>query len=174
MGYWDALKEAISLLKDLSILEKVASKLINKPDTVAEKLSVVLSELVKSYQALDDALSISHHSPLIAKTTINESRRYLLEAQGGRIAASIGEARGHCHKIWNNYERYLRGWFSRVLDQKEASELENLFNKLREFDTSFVCAMETLSSEAQNTADNLLVLVDGDKLVLSHLEWVIW
>lgn len=164
MGYWNALIDAIGLLKDLSILEKLSSKLINKPDVAAEKLALVLSELAKSYQALDDALVNLATLSFNDQDDINEAREYLLKAQGGRIAAEIGGAKGHCHKIWNNYERYLKGWFSRVLDKKEADDLEELFNNLRGLDTVFVGSMDHLSNQAQTTADNLLSLIDNGRV----------
>lgn len=119
-----ALKEAIGLLKDLSVLEKVAKKLVNNPDAISEKISVALSELAISYQAVYDALVNLALLSFKKQEDLDETRKYLLEAQGGRIAAKIGEARDHCERIWNNYERYLRGWFSRVLNKNESSQLK--------------------------------------------------
>ena len=63
------------------------------------KLVVVLNELGKSYQMLDDALvnmaTLSFHS----QQEIEDMRRYSLKVQGGRVGVELAKARGHCQKI---------------------------------------------------------------------------
>ncbi len=163
MNYVTALKEVIDLLDALKILEKVKAKLLNNPDAAAGKLSGVLNELAKSYQTLDDAMVSMAMLSFRSEEEFKDALRDLLKLGGGRVRAEIAEARGHCAKIWNIYERDLHGWFSRVLNREETSKLEELFERLHGFDTEFIWAIEQISDDLERIANELLQLVYQNK-----------
>ena len=71
----------------------------------------------------------------------------------------MGEARGHCQKIGNIYDKYLKRWFHEVLDQNEAQQFDFLLDTLNTADSAMLYAMESvtrwLRDEAQQTLDQV-------------------
>lgn len=156
MSFSTVLNPLITVLSSLSGLEQVKSKLKKNPDIAGEKLLIVLSELGKSYQALDDSLLGLVTLSFDDEENMREAQRFLMDMQSGRLRIAVEAARGHCHTISNIYQRYLSKWFSRVLNRSEAAELEHLFRQLDEFDSLFIGSLERLYRQLDETVDQLL------------------
>lgn len=73
------------------------------------------------------------------------------------------EARGHCHKIWNIYERYLQRWFHNVLAPDEAAKMRELFERLSYGDSQMELAIHELTNWLTHEAQGTLDLVDAGK-----------
>ena len=72
------------------------------------------------------------------------------------------EARAHCHKLWYIYDRYLAGWFSRVLDPQEQSDVCDLFVRLGAADGSWIDMLAGVATSMQETSDKMLECLDND------------
>ena len=72
------------------------------------------------------------------------------------------EAKGHCDKIRYIYDRYLAGWFNRILDQREQRELENLFRWLGAGDVRWVDMLADVAGQFRKASDQMLNYVQAD------------
>jgi hypothetical protein len=148
--------QGVDLLDKAGVLDKVKNKLVNNPDLAAAKLTLVLAELAKTYQIVDDTLvqfnSMSFEDP--------EARRDALEllnrARGGRLENTMMEARAHCQKIRYIYDRYLQGWFSTALNKQEQEEIANLFGSLDGADDAWVDMLGGVARQLQSTSDDMI------------------
>jgi len=98
------------------------------------------------------------------KSNFVESRCALLSLESGYVTIKGYEARGHCHKILNIYEKYLSRWFSKVLDAHEALEFKNLFENMNVADNDMVEGIKEITYWLKNEAEKILDLVDDNKL----------
>ena len=154
--------QGVDLLDKAGILEKVKNKLVNNPDAAAAKLTLVLAELAKTYQIVDDTLvdfaSISFEDAAARRDALELLNR----ARGGRLENTMMEASAHCHKIWYIYDRYLTAWFSRVLSSQEQAEIYDLFARLGGADGSWVDMLGSVARHLQQTSDDMIAHLDND------------
>lgn len=152
------LTSLIKLAKDLNLIQQVRGKLMRQNEPAAEKLAEVLDELAKMVSALDEEI-VRYLSLSFNDDTVVAGRTVLLGMEAGQSMLHMGEARGHCHKIGNIYDKYLKRWFHDVLDQNEAQQLDFLFDTLNTADSAMLYAMESvthwLRDEAQQTLDQV-------------------
>jgi hypothetical protein len=152
-----AVKDGIEVLEKLGVLERLRLKLVNDPDQAARHLSVALAELVSGYTAL--------HSEIVAFGLLSvdepglDAKTKLTRLSDGHLAAELHAVKGSCARIWNIYERYLKGWFSHALNKNEARELRAVFVHLSNMDGEFVRAAEQLSELAARFAKEILTLL---------------
>jgi hypothetical protein len=154
--------KGVDLLDKIGILARVKNKLISSPDAAAAKLTFVLSELGKTYQIVDDTLIGFASMTFDDANARGDALMVLNKARGGRLEATMMEARAHCHKVWYIYDRYLTGWFSRVLDAQEQSELRELFSRLAAADGSWIDMLAGVAVSMQQTSDKMLDCLDND------------
>jgi hypothetical protein len=160
-------KDLVDVADRLGILDLIKDKLISRPDPASDKLVVVLEEISKIYSSLDNELSsflaIRFYDGMLPEEK-KSALKQLYELQGGAVQARMSEARGHCSKIMNIYNRYLTGWFSRILDPTELREVEKFFNSLVYYDENMVDAIEQVGRWLGVQAD----------LTLSHIHQGNW
>jgi len=146
-------------LDKLGLLEKVRNKLINDPDKAAKYLENVLSEIKQDIAVIDkeivDLLSLSFKTEDERRAT----EKYFIEQHSNKMMERVEQNRGHCSKIYNIYLEFLRGWFSRVLDEDEADQLEKIFDEFRYFDWLVVDLMKKISSKIPYLEDELMRLM---------------
>lgn len=153
--------ELITVAERLTdLLGHVKNKLIRQPNPAQYKLAVVLIELSKIFQVLDDALTeylgilFDPAQPLTNETN-KQDRQILIKLEGGVIKAEMKAARGHCGKIWHIYDKYLRRWFADLLSEDEGFQLYLIFQDLAQSDGEMITRIERmacwLSDEAKET-----------------------
>jgi hypothetical protein len=153
----------INLTKDLNLIQQVRWKLVRQSEPAAEKLADVLDELAKMFSSLDDEI-VRYLSLSFNNETIVTGRSVLLGMEVGQSTVRMGEARGHCHKITNIYEKYLKRWFHDALDQGESQQLDFLFNDLSAADSVMLRTMENVTRWLRDEAQQTLDMVDSDDL----------
>jgi hypothetical protein len=158
----ESLSKGIDLLKETGVLEKVKNKLVSNPDAAASKLALVLSALGGTYQIVDDTLVQFAAMSFEDHAARRDALELLNKARGGRLKAAMMEARAHCHKIWYIYERYLKGWFSKVLHKQEQEDIEDLFIKLSRSDESWVDMLANIATNLQRASDEMISALEYD------------
>jgi hypothetical protein len=157
------LQSLVDLADKLGFIQAVKDKLLRQPDAAADSLVVVLGELSKVYGACDAEL-LRYLSLSFDPTERNtDERAVLLTLESGQLWTRTSEARGHCHKIWNIYQRDLQRWFSSVLAPDEASKMKELFERLSYADSQMEMAIGKLTHWLTNRAQETLDLVDAGK-----------
>ena len=158
----------LSSLYDLAdkfgIIQAVKDRLLRQPDPAADKLVAVLGELSKIYGVCDAELLRYLSLSFDPAAGMAEERVVLLSLEGGQLRTRMNEASGHCHKIWNIYQRYLQRWFHSVLAPDEASSMEELFKRLSYADSQMDLAIHELTNWLTHEAEETLELVDAGKL----------
>jgi hypothetical protein len=156
--------QGVDLLDKVGILGQLKNKPLSSPDLAAAKLARVLAELGRTYQVVDDSLVGFASLTFEDSNAQRDTLELLNKARGGHLEATMMEARAHCDEIWYVYERYLRGWFSRVLKSKqEEDELWDLFYRLGRADDCWVGMLETVAREMQQISDHMITLLErGD------------
>lgn len=158
------LNSLFDLADRLGVIGMVKSKLLRQPEAAADNLVVVLGELSKIYQACDSELLRYLSLSFDPAGAVVEERAVLLTLEGGQLWTRAGEARGHCHKIWNIYQRDLSRWFHKVLAPDEAASMEELFKRLSYADSQMDLAISELAKWLTDRAQKTLDLVDAGKL----------
>jgi hypothetical protein len=140
-------------------LDAVRFKLVQQKDPAAEKLADVLDELAKMVGAPDDEIVRYLGLYFGSDDSIIQGRIALLGMEVGQSYVRVNEARGHCHKIKNIYDKYLKRWFKDVLDPGEQQQLEWLFTNLSTADSVMIGAMERLTewltAESRQSLDDV-------------------
>jgi hypothetical protein len=155
--------QILDLADKLDIIQTVKAKLLRQPDPAADKLVAVLGELSKIYGACEAELRRYLSLSFDPAAGLAEERDVLLTLESGQLRLRASEARGHCHKIWNIYQRYLERWFHNVLAPDEASAMRNLFERLGYADSQMEVAIEDLTNWLTREAQETLDLVEAGK-----------
>ena len=154
--------QGLDLLDKTGILGRVKNKLLDNPDVAAAKLALVLTELSRTYQIVDDTIVSFASLTFDDADAVSESLGVLYKARGGGLETAMMDARAHCHKIWYIYDRYLRGWFSRALrNRQDEDELFELFSRLSGADGSWVDMLASVARDMQQTSDDMLTRLDS-------------
>ena len=157
----------IDLADRFGAIDAVRDALLKQPNLAAAKLAEVLDELAKTVTALDDELvrylSLYFHT----EESIAHGRGVLLGMEVGQSAIRINEARGHCHKIKNIYDKYLNTWFDNVFqpNSPENVALIDAFGSLTTADDYIVEAMMEASNWLKVQAEKTLDAVDTKNLI---------
>jgi hypothetical protein len=152
------LNEGVKVLDQLGVLERLFLKLASHPDKAAGKLTAALAELAAGYTALHNEM-VFLGTISVADEDLPELKRRLTALGDGRLAAELRSSKGSCGKIWNLYQRYLQGWFSKAFNKAEAKELEAVFLEFSHMDGKFILAAQALSDDAKRLATRLLALL---------------
>lgn len=138
----DPFNTALDSLDKIGALEAVRNKLVNSPDKAKKQLQKALKEINNIYLVLADLVvdfqSLSFDTP----DERNDSVHFLGELLRNKRRIEIETARGHCSIVTNVYDRYLQGWFSRVLNPTEAAEISSLFTDLEGVDYNVCDALD--------------------------------
>jgi hypothetical protein len=154
----------LDIADKLGLIDTVKKKLIRNPDAAADKLATVLDELSKIYSTLESELVRYLCLYFDPAGNLAAERQVLLTLESGQLTVRMGDARGHCHKIWNIYQNHLDRWFHRVLSAQEAADMQRLFEALSYGDSQMELAIHQLASWLGTAASETLDLVDEGKL----------
>lgn len=154
----------LDIADKLGLIDSVKKKLFRNPDAAADKLATVLDELSKIYSTLESELVRYLGLYFDPAANLAAERQVLLTLESGQLMVRMGEARGHCHKIWNIYQNHLERWFHRMLSPQEAADMKRLLESLSYADSQMDLAIHQLGSWLGTAATETLDLVDAGKL----------
>src|SRR5271157_683075 len=143
------IKGLVDISEKLGLIDALKTKLIRQPDPAAAKLQAVLDEISKIYLAFEQEL-VRYLSLTLDPDELPHEKNVLIDLEGGNIVARMGEARGHCSKIYNIYKRYLSPWFQRLfasseLSNEELSNMDSLFMDLSSTDGRMLDLVDQVS-----------------------------
>ena len=153
---------AVNTLDRLGVLEKLAEKLVSRPDPAARHLARVLAEIDSVYRELEIPildLSVMEFEP---PGELRRSRTKLRRLKNYGLRKQVKHAQNSCRLIKSIHRRFLSGWFSRVLTNKEAASLDSLFDQMSILDESLVSMMAVLSLKLELAAKEILSAIDAD------------
>lgn len=155
-----------STVKSLDkLFARVKDKLLNNPSEASGKLAEVLEELSKILDFIEkETVRYLEIVFLPDKSNFISCRSALLSLESGYVTIKGYEARGHCHKILNIYEKYLSRWFSKVLDPSEADEFKDIFERMNTADVDMVSSIRSVTDILKQESEEILDLIDDNKL----------
>jgi hypothetical protein len=151
------LRAAKQIDEALGLIAKLLGKLRAQPDIAAIKLSAALDEIVKTYRAVDEALT-EYVSLAIDRDGLDSGAGRLVSIAGGSLSVSVGQGRGHCHQIQLIYREHLVRWFERVFNGDELADMERVFSMLGSGDWTVFDDLARVVDQLQTDAK--LVLAD--------------
>ena len=156
----------LNTAKDLeSLFGKVKDKLLNNPTEASAKLAEVLGELSLILEFVEkETVRYLEIIFLPDKSNFIPCRSALLSLESGYVTIKGYEARGHCHKIMNIYEKYLDRWFSKVLDAQEAQQIKSMFERMNSADGDMIDGIKEITRWLKNESEAILQMVDADQL----------
>jgi hypothetical protein len=178
------LPESVALVGEVGLIEAVKFKLINQrvpgADRAAGQLAAALAELNQIFGvaewALDQYSSVylydgqDPHERHQERTKLLQLRSGTIQREGstnqegGTIYTQMKNARTHCQKIWNIYDRFLKFWFASVLDARENALMGNMFVRFGSADDVFSDEIKDLADWLSQQARETVVLLDKGKL----------
>jgi hypothetical protein len=162
----------ISITKELQSIfgnVNIKDKLLNNPTEASAKLAEVLGELSLILEFVEK--ETVHYLEIIFlpdKSNFIPCRSALLSLESGYVTIKGYEARGHCHKIRNIYEKYLDRWFSKVLDPQDAQKMKWLFDRLIRGDDFMIMGIDDITRWLKDESEAILQMVDADQLDLAN------
>ena len=156
----------LNTAKDLeSLFGKVKDKLLNNPTEASAKLAEVLGELSLILEFVEkETVRYLEIIFLPDKSNFIPCRSALLSLESGYVTIKGYEARGHCHKIMNIYEKYLDRWFSKVLDAQEAQQIKSMFERMNSADRDMIDGIKEITRWLKDESEAILQMVDADQL----------
>ena len=156
----------LSTTKDLEVfLGKIKYKLLNNPTEGSIKLAEVLEELSLILEFIEkETVRYLEIIFLSDKSNFIQCRSALLSLESGYLSIKGYEARGHCHKIINIYEKHLDHWFSKILDRQEAQEVKWLFERINSADGDMIEGIDEITRWLMLESETILQMVDTDQL----------
>jgi hypothetical protein len=148
-----------------SLFSRVKGKLLNNPTDASAKLAEVLGELSLILEFVEkETVRYLEIIFLPDKSNFIQCRSALLSLESGYVTIKGYEARGHCHKITNIYEKYLDRWFSKVLDAQEAQDIKFLFDRMNSADIDMIEGIKEITIWLKDESAAILQMVDTDQL----------
>lgn len=152
-----------------NVFNSAKSKLLNNPTEASAKLGDVLGELSLILDFVEkETVRYLEIFFLPDKSNFIECRSALLSLESGYATIKGYEARGHCHKITNIYEKYLDRWFSKVLDSGEAQQLKWLFEKMNSADGDMIVGIKEITIWLKDESEAILDLIDNEQLDVAN------
>ena len=165
----NAINNTVNSLDNL--FTRVKDKLLNNPTEASGKLAEVLDELSKILDFVEkETVRYLEIIFLPDKSNFISCRSALLSLESGYVIIKGYEARGHCHKISNIYDKYLSRWFSKVLDNNEANEFKILFTDMNSADFDMVDSIRSVTESLKQESQQILDLIDDNKLEESNIK----
>lgn len=156
----------LSTTKELETLfDKAKDRLLNNPTEASEKLADVLGELSLILEFIEkETVRFLEIIFLPDKSNFIVCRSVLLSLESGYVTVKGYEARGHCHKIKNIYEKYLDRWFSKVLEPNDVQQMKVLFDRICTGDDDMIKGIEEITRWLKDESQEILLLVDNEQL----------
>jgi len=160
----------LNTAKDLeNLFGKVKDKLLNNPTEASTKLAEVLGELSVILEYVEkETVRYLEIIFLPDKSNFIPCRSALLSLESGYVIIKGYEARGHCHKIMNIYEKYLDRWFSKVLDAQEAQQIKLMFERMNSADADMIEGIKEITRWLKDESEAILQMVDADQLDMAN------
>jgi hypothetical protein len=159
---------AISMIdlgdKAINLFRTVKVKLVNQPEIANGKLEAVFEELSKIFLAFDMEITNFLSLTFDNETNLKEERKLLYKLEGIELSYRLNEARGHCGKIKNIYDKYLDKWLSKVLSPDESGDMMTLFENLENADQGMLNSIYEIGNSLNSKAKEILILLDNNKL----------
>jgi hypothetical protein len=156
--------DLIGLADKFGFVESIKSKLMRQPDLALARLAAALGEIRKIYIAFEKELN-DFSSLTLEQDELPEERASLQDLANRKFSLRMNEARGHCHKITNIYERYLNPWLRRIpLIGSEDVQMRQLFQDMAEADSLMLDVILNLGNWLGPTAIEIQKLVDANDL----------
>jgi hypothetical protein len=142
----------------LASSNRVKEKLLRQSDPATGKLVTALEEIYKIFASLEDEIPqfLALQFDAEDQPSLAQERAKLIALEGGEIGVRMGQARGHCSKISNIYQRHLSPWFDRVLPKTDTEQIAVLFQQIHEFDSEMVVAIDRLADWLTREASEVL------------------
>jgi len=153
------------------ILDRVRNKLLSNPTEASVKLAEVLGELTLILEFVER--ETVHYLEIVFlpdRSNFVQCRSALLSLESGYVTIKGYEARGHCHRMQNIFEKYLDRWFSRVLDPGDAQSMRDLFQRMSLVDDQMIQGIEEITRWLKNESEAILVMVDADQLDAANVQ----
>lgn len=148
-----------------NLFGKVKDKLLNNPTEASAKLAEVLGDLSLILEFVEkETVRYLEIIFLPDKSNLIPCRSALLSLESGYVTIKGYEARGHCHKIMNIYDKYLDRWFSKVLDTQDAQEIKWLFERMNSADGDMIEGIKEITRWLKEESEAILQMVDADQL----------
>jgi hypothetical protein len=178
MANWlEILGPFISLLNGLGVLPSARRMMVPDYQEAAEKLAEVLGELEKNYRAIDEELKRLADLSFNPTDTDEQARRKLDDLEPIQVSIRMEEARGHCSKIKNIYETYLKAKLRGLLLEEDArTRVENLFREMTDSDGQMMRVIQEMCNAFTGYIEQLKPLVvarefgEANKLVRQAAE----
>lgn len=151
-----ALAAAKHVDEAVGLIARLVGKLRAQPDIAAVKLSLALTEVVKTYSVVDDAIAM-YVSLAIDKDALTAKSQQLASLAGGALTTRVEEGRGRCSVIDRIYWEDLHRWFERALNRAEQVQMERAFERLGSADQD---VFRTLADVADQLTSDTARLVD--------------
>lgn len=170
-----AVKAAEELDKAVGVLSKLVGKLKAQPNLAGQKLSQALGEVAKTLSVVDKTAS-EFLSLGIDEGALGKNSKLLLEIDGGSLMTEVRLGRGHCHTIYQIFQKYLTRWFQDVFNNDEFTAIQTVFEQLGNADSNLFNDLEQTALILQREAAVVLdFVIKGDeanarKEVLSTIE----
>lgn len=160
----------LNTARDLeSLFGRVKDKLLNNPTEASAKLAEVLGELSLILEFVEkETVRYLEIIFLPDKSNFIPCRSALLSLESGYVTIKGYEARGHCHKIMNIYEKYLDRWFSKVLDAQEAQDIKSLFGRMNTADGDMIDGIKEITIWLKDESEAILQMVDLEQLDVAN------
>lgn len=147
----------------------IKDKLLNNPTEASAKLAEVLGELSLILEFVEkETVRYLEIIFLPDKSNFISCRSALLSLESGYVTIKGYEARGHCHKIMNIYEKYLARWFSKVLDAQEAQDIKRLFDRMNSADYDMIEGIKEITRWLKDESETILQMVDADQFDVAN------
>lgn len=161
----------LNTARDLeSLFGTVKDKLLNNPTEASAKLAEVLGELSLILEFVEkETVRYLEIIFLPDKSNFISCRSALLSLESGYVTIKGYEARGHCHKIMNIYEKYLDRWFSKVLDAQEAQQIKLMFERMNSADVDMIDGIKEITNWLKDESAAILQMVDADQLDMANI-----
>lgn len=156
----------LTTVQDLQTLfGSVKNKLLNNPTEASGKLAEVLNELSLILEFVEkETVRYLGIYFLEDKSNLAECRSTLLSLESGYVTIKGYEAKGHCHKIINIYEKYLDRWFSKFLSSSETTEAKQLFDRMNSADGDMVDGIKEITRWLKDESEVVLLFIDNNDL----------
>jgi hypothetical protein len=144
--FGDSLGPIFKLAEELGVLQKIKVLFVAEYNEAARRLADVLGELEKNYTAIDDELERFVGLSFGPPDTDVDADRKLKPFERAEVERRMHDARGHCSRIKNIYDVYLKEKLGRLLyDDTKRYEVTNLFVEMMDMDGKMSAAITDLA-----------------------------
>jgi hypothetical protein len=156
---------AMSLAKDLGLMEKIVLLITPQHQVAAAKLAEVMQELEKNYQAIEGELQRFADLSFPLTESPEERTKKLQALRPEAVQLRMEEARGSCHKIANIYDTYLAAKLRDLLiEEEDRIRVKNLFYEMKDTDGQMIATISQMAALFEEQIQKLEPLIKQGEL----------